>query len=315
MHVEDSEKPLLTSWAAIGAYTAQANPNPHEKKRTHPHTTGLDFIVINPPFYSSCSSTPIPSRVDGRLQTEMTSLESSTRGGESGFTTKVISDSLALQTGVGLYTTMLSSLSTFKTLCKTLENYVTKKSIYKTFLRNGDTVRYGLGWTYGCYEHEFVLERDDDCGETCFVSDVNDRLILFFEEHDNGVVEMSADAITYNTTHYKITCVTSQDCENWNNDGYDDHDDQDDHDNHDGHDGHDDHNCCVKVSCTAYIYYTQCDDNCVLPEPNQVARDSIRRIYDVIHAEIGRFNRKWKRRRKGEKKVEERKVEEKKKEE
>ena len=122
--------------------------------------------MTNPPFYSTLSDATKPRKGDGRKRTPMTTFESiypgQPIGGEVKFVLDMIHDSLAYQNDITWFTAMLGKKSSYIPLLKELGLLgLGLGSIRKTEFSQGQTIRWGIAWTYrmpsltshGMYHH------------------------------------------------------------------------------------------------------------------------------------------------------------------
>ena len=108
----------------------------------------LDFVMTNPPFYSSKEEASAPRSGDGRARTDMTLSEGVYPGGELGFVTDIIADGRELGEGVTWYTAMLGRKSSLESLAGQLGRELGKGRVRTTEFVQGQTRRWGLAWTY-----------------------------------------------------------------------------------------------------------------------------------------------------------------------
>jgi len=116
------------------------------------HTTSstfFDFVMTNPPFYSSREEAQGPRAGDGRKRTDMTIHESVYKGGEFGFISDMIQDSLLLRSRITWYTSMIGKKSTQKEVEKKLRAIGFPRGNFRTtqFIQ-GNTTRWGIAWTF-----------------------------------------------------------------------------------------------------------------------------------------------------------------------
>lgn len=113
----------------------------------------LDFVMTNPPFYAdqddflssfNTSSGKEPSAALTGSPNEML-----TPGGDVGFVTRILMESLQLRTRVGWYTAMLSKLSSLQAILALVKKHgITNFAV--TSLHPGKrTKRWAVGWSFG----------------------------------------------------------------------------------------------------------------------------------------------------------------------
>jgi 23S rRNA (adenine1618-N6)-methyltransferase len=112
----------------------------------------LDFVMCNPPFYSSAEDLAIssagksgpPSAVCTGAEVEMIS-----PGGDAGFVLRMVEESRELKDTVRWYTSMLGKLSSVHQVIDRLKE-IGVNNWAVTLLRAGNkTRRWAVGWSYG----------------------------------------------------------------------------------------------------------------------------------------------------------------------
>ncbi len=113
----------------------------------------FDFVMTNPPFYSTIDDATRPRVGDGRNRIEMTNFESvypgQPIGGEVKFVLDMIHDSLKYKNKVSWFTSMLGKKSSYTPILNELETLgLGIGSIRKTEFEQGNTIRWGIAWTF-----------------------------------------------------------------------------------------------------------------------------------------------------------------------
>ena len=115
----------------------------------------LDFVMTNPPFYDPSSMEISTARAgDGRSRTNMTVSEGNYPGGEVGFVTEMIEDSLRMNPGetsrsftVAWYSSMLGKKTSLVKLQKLLVHLLGPAHVETTEYGPGHYTRWFLAWT------------------------------------------------------------------------------------------------------------------------------------------------------------------------
>jgi len=137
----------------------------------------FDFVMTNPPFYSTLDEAKAPRAGDKRCRTGMSTNEgvysidmdenNNDEGGDVGFVTAIMNDSQYFRQNVTWYTSLIAKRSSLDTLLLKLQtldgvwgnrgqistvefhqaNLDTDKSD-KSNKKNSNRVRWGIGWTY-----------------------------------------------------------------------------------------------------------------------------------------------------------------------
>ena len=122
----------------------------------------LDFVMCNPPFYSSAEDLAIssagksgpPSAVCTGAEVEMIC-----PGGDAGFVLRMVEESRELKDTVRWYTSMLGKLSSVHQVIDRLKE-IGINNWAVTLLRAGNkTRRWAVGWSYGDRRHSNVSGR------------------------------------------------------------------------------------------------------------------------------------------------------------
>ena len=108
----------------------------------------LDFVMTNPPFYDPSTMEHVNPRAgDGRARTAMTVSEGSYPGGEVGFVTEMIADSLRRPHASRWFSSMLGKKTSLSFLQKTLTHVLGPSHIRVTEYGPGQYTRWFLAWT------------------------------------------------------------------------------------------------------------------------------------------------------------------------
>lgn len=112
---------------------------------------GLDFVMTNPPFYDPSSMELSTARVgDGRSRTNMTVSEGNYPGGEIGFVTEMVEDSLRMtsdQCSITWYSSMLGKKTSLVRLQKMLVHILGSSHVETIEYGPGHYTRWFLAWT------------------------------------------------------------------------------------------------------------------------------------------------------------------------
>eukprot|EP00934_Nitzschia_sp_Nitz4_P007963 Nitzschia sp. Nitz4//scaffold42_size132992//85799//87337//NITZ4_003407-RA/size132992-processed-gene-0.39-mRNA-1//-1//CDS//3329551742//7953//frame0 len=106
----------------------------------------VHFVMTNPPFYDPAD--PEPSRLDGRNRTAMTVSEGNYPGGEVGFVTEMIADSVRAPQAARWFTSMLGKKSSLLLLEKCLVHLLGPAHVQVTEYGPGNYTRWFLAWTF-----------------------------------------------------------------------------------------------------------------------------------------------------------------------
>ncbi|KAH8681718.1 hypothetical protein BX600DRAFT_392618 [Xylariales sp. PMI_506] len=113
--------------------------------------THIDFVMTNPPFYSSDSellelakqkSQPPNSACTGAPN------EMVCDGGEVGFSKRILKESLVLQDRVQWYTTMVGKRTSLDTIVDLLKEHKINNYAVTEFIQGSKTRRWAVGWSY-----------------------------------------------------------------------------------------------------------------------------------------------------------------------
>ncbi|KAG2137497.1 S-adenosyl-L-methionine dependent methyltransferase [Suillus clintonianus] len=116
----------------------------------HTSSTGFDFTMCNPPFYSSAEdvsrSTEFkelgPNAVCSGAEVEMI-----TPGGETSFVARIFSESLQLRTKCRWYTSMLGKMSSIPDIVSLFREHSVDNYAITEFVQ-GQTRRWAIGWSF-----------------------------------------------------------------------------------------------------------------------------------------------------------------------
>uniref|UniRef100_A0A448Z0J9 Methyltransferase n=1 Tax=Pseudo-nitzschia multistriata TaxID=183589 RepID=A0A448Z0J9_9STRA len=134
----------------------QQKNNQHQKLEPNPCRLVLDFVMTNPPFYDPSSMELSTARVgDGRARTNMTVSEGNYPGGEVGFVTEMIEDSLRMSIGdkesrhftAAWYSSMLGKKTSLVKLQKLLVHLFGPANVETAEYGPGHYTRWFLAWT------------------------------------------------------------------------------------------------------------------------------------------------------------------------
>ena len=121
------------------------------RQQQFPSNATLDFVMTNPPFYDPNSMDLItnPRAGDGRARTAMTVSEGSYPGGEVGFVTEMIADSLlrGRQRSARWFSSMLGKKTSLLHLQKLLTHVLGPAHVRVTDYGPGHYTRWFLAWT------------------------------------------------------------------------------------------------------------------------------------------------------------------------
>ncbi len=112
----------------------------------------LDFVMTNPPFYQSVSdmnhSADAKSRPPSTVCTGTTT-EMICDGGEVGFVTRILEESLVLRDRVQWYTSMFGKAASVKEFVNKLrQEYIVNYAVTE-FVQGNQTRRWAVGWSFG----------------------------------------------------------------------------------------------------------------------------------------------------------------------
>lgn len=109
----------------------------------------FDFVMTNPPFYSTFHEADGCRIGDGRERTEMTKSEGVYEGGEYAFISDMIQDSMVLRSRITWYTSMMGKKTTLREVEKKLRSIgFGRANIRTTEFIQGKTRRWGIAWTF-----------------------------------------------------------------------------------------------------------------------------------------------------------------------
>jgi 23S rRNA (adenine1618-N6)-methyltransferase len=112
----------------------------------------IDFVMTNPPFYSSETELlELSKQKDGPPSSVCTGSpnEMVCSGGEVGFIRRILEESLVLRTRVQWYTSMLGKLSSLETVINMLKEHEISNYAVTSFIQGNKTRRWAVGWSFG----------------------------------------------------------------------------------------------------------------------------------------------------------------------
>ncbi|KAI2640906.1 hypothetical protein GGS26DRAFT_586898 [Hypomontagnella submonticulosa] len=112
----------------------------------------IDFVMVNPPFYTSEAELLGLARQKSRPpNTACTGapIEMVCDGGEIGFVGRIIDESLALRERVRWYTCMLGKQSSLEVLIPILKDHGVSNYAVTAFVQGNKTRRWAIGWSFG----------------------------------------------------------------------------------------------------------------------------------------------------------------------
>ncbi|KAK5700746.1 hypothetical protein LTR97_005263 [Elasticomyces elasticus] len=126
---------------------------------------GLDFVMTNPPFYSSgqdmldsyTGKHAPPSAVCTGAENEMIC-----DGGDVGFVTRILEESLVLRERVQWYTTMVGKMSSLQSVIALLKGHGVENFAVCALKAGFRTKRWAVGWSFGDARARVDVAR---CGE------------------------------------------------------------------------------------------------------------------------------------------------------
>lgn len=111
----------------------------------------IDFVMVNPPFYTSESELLDLARQKSRPPNSACTgapIEMVCEGGEIGFVERIIDESLQLRTRVQWYTSMLGKQSSLDVLIGVLMGHGIDNYAVTAFVQGNKTRRWALGWSF-----------------------------------------------------------------------------------------------------------------------------------------------------------------------
>ena len=112
----------------------------------------MDFVMVNPPFYTSEFELLDLARLKSRPPNSACTgapIEMVCEGGEVGFVSRIIEESLELRTRVQWYTSMLGKQSSLDVLIGILVEHGIDNYAVTAFVQGNKTRRWALGWSFG----------------------------------------------------------------------------------------------------------------------------------------------------------------------
>lgn len=111
----------------------------------------IDFIICNPPFYSSPAELLASAKAKSRPPHSActgTVVEMVTPGGEVAFVRRMINESISLKTRCQWYTSMLGKLHSVPLIVETLGSVGVKNWCVKEFIQGEKTRRWAIAWSW-----------------------------------------------------------------------------------------------------------------------------------------------------------------------
>eukprot|EP00940_MAST-03C_sp_MAST-3C-sp2_P000721 g721.t1 len=123
-------------------------------------TDRVDFSMCNPPFYGSAAE---KSAHPSRCCVSTTSESIYEAGGEIGFVSRIIDDSLKFKRRVRWYTSMIGRKKSLKNLLRRLREEKDVREVCTYTFRQGQTDRWGLAWSFFDVEDARLFVSADVC--------------------------------------------------------------------------------------------------------------------------------------------------------
>ncbi|KAF2732916.1 hypothetical protein EJ04DRAFT_496079 [Polyplosphaeria fusca] len=116
----------------------------------------LDFTVCNPPFFETVAEMRRSLAGDGKAKPPYSISNAAPNemlcpGGDLGFVTKMVNESLALKEKVTWFTTMFGKLESAKAIIKLLQQHGIENWAVGCIEPGGHTKRWVVGWSFGDY--------------------------------------------------------------------------------------------------------------------------------------------------------------------
>ncbi|KAI1099653.1 hypothetical protein F4804DRAFT_337007 [Jackrogersella minutella] len=112
----------------------------------------IDFVMVNPPFYTSEAELEDLARQKSRPPSSACTgapIEMVCTGGEIGFIRRIIDESLVLRERVQWYTSMLGKQSSLEVLIGILKDHDVTNYAVAAFVQGNKTRRWAIGWSFG----------------------------------------------------------------------------------------------------------------------------------------------------------------------
>ncbi|CAJ2502095.1 Uu.00g049480.m01.CDS01 [Anthostomella pinea] len=122
----------------------------------------IDFVMTNPPFYTSDSELQDLAKQKARPPNSACSgapVEMVCEGGEVGFVQRIMDESMVLGERVRWYTSMLGKRSSLETLVGMLHKRGILNYAVTTFVQGNKTRRWALGWSFGNRRPSLIASR------------------------------------------------------------------------------------------------------------------------------------------------------------
>lgn len=115
------------------------------------HGQPLDFVMCNPPFYTSAEDMAASNDAKSRAPNAVCTgaeVEMICEGGDAGFVTRIVRESLILREKVQWYSSMLGKLASLHATLALLKEANVDNVAVRT-LRAGKTRRWAIAWSFG----------------------------------------------------------------------------------------------------------------------------------------------------------------------
>lgn len=112
----------------------------------------LDFVMTNPPFYQSASDMNHSAEAKSRPPSAVctgTTTEMICEGGEVGFVSRILEESLVLRDRVQWYTSMFGKAASVKEFVQRLHQENIGNYAVTEFVQGNKTRRWAVGWSFG----------------------------------------------------------------------------------------------------------------------------------------------------------------------
>lgn len=166
------------------------------------------FTFCNPPFYSSKEELIVGENRTGKRKRQHSSLtpnniETVTEGGELGFVTKIINESIELKTKIEIYSTMLGCKKTLDKIITLLKEHKISNYTETEFIQ-GNVFRWGIAWSFSqdisSFNNLAGKEQDKSTNLLKYVfkdktiSDVQQHIIQIFSDLKISINEINEDS-------------------------------------------------------------------------------------------------------------------------
>jgi 23S rRNA A1618 N6-methylase RlmF len=160
----------------------------------------FDFVMTNPPFYDPNDNSMehvAPRAGDGRDRTAMTVSEGNYPGGEIGFVTELLADSLRARQSSKWFSSMLGKKTSFIKLQKLVVHMLGPAHVVATEYGPGQYTRWFLAWT---------LEQPLALAPLARIKHANDAFLVTAIE---GISSAAAAAVAEVTSRIRAFCESS----------------------------------------------------------------------------------------------------------